>query len=261
MLICTSPLLRVAATLFIALGGALTPAWAAEARTNAGAPSAALAALAERYYEEQARLDPVGATLAGDNRYDDRLPIDISPAQRTLRFATYRRLQKDLAAIDPAPLVDEDRLPRELLAYQLRNKLGFEPFRDDLMPIRPLDAMPIQLAIFAGGQAEQPLNTPAQYDAYLKRLARLPAWNAQALVNMRDGMRRGIVPPRPVVEAALAQLRPLGADALADNPYYAPIGRMPETFTPADRARLTAAYARVVRQQVAPSMRTLAAFV
>jgi len=257
MSIRTSPYTRVAATLLIALAAALPPAQAAGAR----APTAALAALAERYYEEQARLDPVGATLAGDNRYDDRLPIDIAPDQRALRFALYRRLQKQLDAIDAARLGDEDRLTRELLAYQLRNKLGFEPFRDDLMPIRPLDAMPIQLATFAGGQAEQPLNTPAQYDAYLKRLARLPAWNAQALVNMREGMRRGIVPPRPVVEAALAQLRPLGADKLADNPYYAPIARMPASFTPAERARLTAAYARVVQRQVAPSLRTLAAFV
>ena len=44
--------------------------------------------------------------------------------------------------------------------------------------------MPVLLANFASGQAEQPLKTVAQHEAYLKRIGRLPAWVDQAITNM-----------------------------------------------------------------------------
>src|SRR4051812_7852355 len=75
------------------------PALAAEPG-KAGA-SEALAALADTYYEAQARLDPLySATLTGDNRFDDQLPITISPAHRKKRFAMYHHVQRQLAAIN-----------------------------------------------------------------------------------------------------------------------------------------------------------------
>ena len=231
------------------------------AKARPAPPSGMLAALAERYYEVQVRLDPVySGTLAGDNRFDDRLPIGIAPAQRRQRFAMYHRLQRELAAIDKRSLSPRDALTHDLLARELRTRLGFEPFSDHLLPLQQLDAIPTLLANFGGGQAEQPLNTVAQYEAYLRRIARLPAWTAQAIVNMREGMRRQIVPPKPVVSATLAQIRTLASPALADNPFYAPIRHLPASFAEPDRQRLARAYEQQVQRQIVPAMRKLAAF-
>jgi uncharacterized protein (DUF885 family) len=225
-------------------------------------PAAALAALAERYYDDQARLDPVySATLVGDNRFDDQLPITIAPGERKKRFAMYRRVLRQLSAIDKQHLSAADALTHDLLARELRNRLGFEAFHDHLLPLQQMDSLPLMLSIFAGGQREQPLNTVAQYDAYLKRLARLPAWTDQAVANMREGMRRRIMQPKPVVTAMLAQMRPLGSATLADNPFYAPIRNLPASFPAQDRQRLGTAYQAEVERRVAPAMRKLAAFV
>lgn len=225
-------------------------------------PAQALATLAQRYYDAQARLDAVyTATLAGDNRFDDQLPITIAPAQRARRFAMYHRVEKQLAGVDRARLGAEDQLTYDLLARELRSRIGFEPFDDHLLPIQQLDSIPVLLATFGGGQAEQPLKTVAQYEAYLKRISQLPAWTDQALVNMREGMRRGVVQPKAVVTAALGQLRPLGDATLATNAYYAPIRNLPADFSEADRRRLTAAYRTAVTQRVAPALRRLTAFV
>jgi len=43
--------------------------------------NAGLAALAHEYWEWSLVADPLGATLVGDRRYDDRMP-DLSPAAR-----------------------------------------------------------------------------------------------------------------------------------------------------------------------------------
>src|SRR4051794_36538129 len=116
--------------------------------------SARLAALAERYYEAQARMDPVySATLIGDNRFDADLPVDIAPENRRARFAMYRDVLKQLAAIPRAPLSPQDQLTRDTLDQQVRSRLAFERFDDHLLPLEQLDSIPILLANFASGQA------------------------------------------------------------------------------------------------------------
>jgi len=253
-------------TLWVAaLSGVLAlfqpPVDAAPASARDATPGAALATLASQYYDEQARLDPVyTATLAGDNRFDDQLPLTIAPRERRQRFAMYHRIERRLAAIDRARLSPADQLTHDLLARELRTRIGFEAFDDHLLPLQQLDSIPVLLATFGSGQGEQPLKTVPQYDAYLKRIARLPAWVDQAIANMREGMRRGIVQPKAVVVAALGPLRPLGDSSLDKNAFYAPIRNLPASFGESDRRRLTAAYRDVVTRQVAPAMRKLTAF-
>jgi uncharacterized protein (DUF885 family) len=224
-------------------------------------PAGALATLADQYYEAQARFDPVySATLVGDNRFDADLPIGIAPAERDRRFAMYARVQKQLEAIPRSRLGEEDALTYDMLALDVHTRLGFRRFKDHLLPLQQMDSIPLQLATFAGGRAEQPLKTVPQYEAFLHRIEQLPAWTDQAIANMREGVRIGVVQPRAVVTAMLAQLRALGSDDVAANPFGAPIANMPASFSTPDRARLAQAYARAVTRDIAPAMRRLVAF-
>ena len=222
------------------------------------APAEALAALAQRYYDDQARLDPVySATLTGDNRFDDQLPLTLAPAQRQKRFAMYHAVERRLSSIARDRLSPGDALTYDLLARDLRSRIGFEAFPDHLLPVQQMDCIPVLLATFGGGQAEQPLKTVAQYDAYLKRISRLPAWVQQAIANMRTGVQQGIVQPRAVIAASLGTLRPLAVADLASNPFYAPIRNLPASFPEADRRRLSQAYGRAVTQKIAPALAKL----
>jgi len=248
--------------LAVAFAATLTLSHAASAEPARTDSSQALAALAQRYYDAQAQLDPLySATLVGDNRFDDQLPIGIAPAQRQQRFAMYREVQRELATIDRSRLSAADALTHDLLARELRTRLGFEAFNDHLLPLQQLDSVPVLLANLANGQGEQPLATVAQYDAFLRRIERLPAWTQQAVTNMREGMRRGIVQPKPIAAAVLELLRPLGSEHIADNPFGAPMRNMPASFAPAERQRLAAAYRDAIEQRIAPALRSLATFV
>ena len=136
--------LAVALMLFHTMAGAAKPAG-----------SASLAALAQRYYDAQARLDPVySATLVGDNRFDDQLPVGIAPAHRRKRFAMYRDVERQLHAIGRERLDPADQLTHDLLLRDLRTRLGFEKFSDHLLPLQQMDALPVLLATFGSGQAE-----------------------------------------------------------------------------------------------------------
>ncbi|MFY9511260.1 MAG: DUF885 family protein, partial [Rubrivivax sp.] len=182
-------LLRFAFTLLTALA-------AADPLQAAPGAAQALASLAQRYQDTLARLDPVAATQAGDNRFNDQLVITIAPAQRTQHFAALRQLQQALLRIPVAALGDADALTHELLAHDLAARLALERFPEHLLPLQHMDSLPVLLANFGSGQAEQPLQTAAQYRAYLRRIGRLPAWADQAIANLREGRRRGIVQAR-----------------------------------------------------------------
>ena len=240
---------------------ALTLALAFISPVQAATPTERLADLATRYYDTRARLDPLNATQAGDNRFDDLLGQDLVPTERAKRFAAWRGFLKELAALPAKSLPPAERLNRELLEQQLRALLAFEPYPDHLLPFHQMGATPFQVAFFSSGQAGQPLKTAAQLDAYLKRIAALPAWCDQAIANMREGMKRGVVQSRPVVEAALPVLKSL-AEADADHsPFTAPARALPADLSAEDRTRLAEAYRREVTERTQPALRRLAAFI
>lgn len=240
---------------------ALTLAIACLAPAQAATPAERLADVARRYADARSRFDPLTATEAGDNRYDDQLGLGIAPAERSQRFAAWRGFLKEINALPAPSLPPAERLNRELLEGQLRGLLAFEPFPDHLLPLHQMGATPFQLAFYSSGEAGQPLKTAAQLEAYLKRVAGLPAWCDQAIVNMREGMRRGVVQSAPVVEATLPLLKSLAEADAEHSPYTAPVRAQPDGIPAADRGRLTEAYHRELTQHTQPALRRLLAFV
>jgi uncharacterized protein (DUF885 family) len=228
---------------------------------TAATPSQRLADLAARYYQAQARFDPISATLSGDHHFDDQLAIDIAPRERQRRFGHYRRFLGELGRIPRAGLSADEQLTAELLETLLRGRLGFEPYPDHLLAWQQMDPLPIVVASFASGQAGQPLDTVAQHEAYLRRLARLPQWFAQAEANLREGLRRGVVQSRPVMTAALPALRGLTRGELDANPYAEALRHLPAEACATERERLREAYADLIRARIAPAARRLLAFV
>src|ERR1700754_1861947 len=140
--------------------------------------SGALADIAARYFADKMELDPLNAsaTLA-DPRYEGRLTITIAPAEVARTRALNERVKRELASVDAAALGERDRLTRELLLGEAQLAIDGDAFPAHLMPIDLYGGVPLLLSMFGSGDQLQPLKTTADYDNYLKRLQRLPAWN------------------------------------------------------------------------------------
>ena len=253
----------VLASLSMLVSGTLLPGAACLAAVPAatlGTPGARLAALAEYFYEAQVRLDPLGATYSGDSRFNDQLVITIAPAQRAKTFALQRDVLQQLGQIDRGTLELRDALTYDVLQYVLRDTLAFEDFADHLLPINHMSSVPVDLANLASGQSAQPLVTVADHEAYLRRLGRLPDWIEQAIINMREGMRRNIVQPAHVMVSTLPQLKKLVSLSVEDNVFYAPAKNLPTGMATAQRLRLANAYRVLVETRLQPSLHDLIAF-
>jgi uncharacterized protein (DUF885 family) len=199
-------------------------------------------------------------TANGDARYDGEIGIGIAPKVRAAHFARYRQLRQQLGRLPRARLSEADQLTWDLLAYELDAELALAPFPDHLLPLDQFDNVPSTLANYASGAGSQPLATVPQYRAYLGRLRQLPAWLDQAVLNMKEGIGRGIVQPKAISAAMLPQFRQLRSSTAEASVFYTPIKNLPAGFSEADRTALTAQYRQAV-DAINPALARLVAFI
>ena len=229
--------------------------------TNASAASKQLNQLADEYWDAQARFDPVSAGESGDNRFPDQIGMSIAPKNRAHQFALYKGYLKRLHAIRRDGLAQRDQTSYDILDYELKTALRFVPFPEHLLPLNQMDALPVTLANYSSGQQAQSLATVKDYQAYLSRLNQLGPWIDQAIANMREGMKRGIVQPKAIMEAALPQFKQLVAAKAEDSIYYSPVKNFPAAFSDADKKKLTAAYRSTIDAKLNPALKRLADFI
>ncbi|MRV75967.1 DUF885 family protein [Duganella sp. FT92W] len=240
-----------------------SPAQAAPANTTAqqaGPAQRQLALLAKEFHVARARFDPLlFATANGDSRYNDQIGMAISPAVREKQFSVYRHMQARLAGIPRATLAAPDQITLDLLAYELDAALALAPFPEHLLPLNHFDNIPSTLANYAGGTGSQPLGTVKQYQDYLSRVRQLAPWIDQAIANMREGIKQGVVQPKTITQAMLPQMAALRSATADSSVYYSPIKRMPATFGTKDKARLARDY-RAAVDQLNPALERLVRF-
>jgi len=241
-------------------GAAADAAKPAKAAAAASAESRALNKLADDYWDALARFDPVGAGESGDNRFADKIGMAIAPRQRAAQFALYKGFVKRLHAIRRDGLAQRDRTSWDILDYELATALRFEPFPEHLLPITQMDSLPVTLANYASGQGAQSLATAQDYRAYLSRLDQLGPWIDQAIANMREGVKRGVVQPKAIMQSALPQFKQLVAAKAEDSIYYTPAKAFPDAIGAAERKTLARDYRNTIDRKLNPALQRLAAF-
>jgi uncharacterized protein (DUF885 family) len=256
--------LALAAALACAGASAQNQAAAGAAATRAAPASEAskkLNALADEYYDALARFDPVSASENGDNRFYDQIGMSIAPAERAKQFERYKGFLKRLHEVHRDQLAARDQTSYDILDYELKTALRFEPFPEHLLPITQMDSLPVTLANYASGQGAQPLSTVRDYKAYLNRLQQLGPWIDQAIANMREGMKTGVVQPRAIMKSALPQFKQLVSGKAEENIFYTPVKHFPANFSATDKRALLDAYRGAIDNTLNPALARLATFI
>lgn len=213
-----------------------------------------------QYWEDFLRENPIAATFNGDQRYNDRLGAVGSAEQRAQSRALAEKYLSRSAEFDPAPLPPEDRISYDLLRYRLQQVLDGLRFPSGLVPVDQFSGLHLTLAQLGSGTSAQPFQTVQDYDNWLQRAAGYPAAVDAMMVDMRAGMAQRVVIPKSLISRVLPQLDNVGTDDLEKSSYMGPVKKFPASFSPADKARLTEAYGKLVREQLAPANRKLLAF-
>jgi len=207
------------------------PSGSGAAREPNPDPARQLHDLVEAYFEELLQLNPLLATFIGDDRYNDKLPNSIGPEQRALALATDQRYLAAARALDATRLTGGDLITHEIFVRELDRSVQGERFPDYLLPINQAGGLLTTMATLGAGDNAQPFATVKDYKAWLNRLDGYVVWIDQAIVNMREGITRGVVQPRVVIEKVLPQLDAMITADPTQNVYFGPIatGSRPST--------------------------------
>ena len=252
----------------LGLGGAATlatptPALAAgqAASANDAAKAAKLNALYAEYWEEVLRLNPIQATFQGDPRYNDQLPNFLTAESRAEQRAFTERWLKRIEAIGPAGLSGQDLISYEIFVKNSKDELEGDKFPGWMMPINQFGNIAGFVAQLGSGTNAQPFVTVQDYDNWRKRAANVPAIFDTAILNMREGMRAGVVQPKVLMQKVLPQFDALIKDNPEETLFWGPIRKLPDSFSAADKARITAEYRTMIQDELMPAYRELRAFI
>ncbi len=193
-----------------------------------------------------------------DRYWDERVPAGnpLSPQFLADSLATERRFLDEILALAPNRLDAGARLNYDIFRKQREMAIEGLTYPAELLPVSPFDGVPQQMA----RMAEQPLKSAKEYASWQLRIEDYAGWSKQAIVNMREGMRRGYTSPRVLMERMLPLLEGLGNDS-STNVFYIPVRGMPGTITEPERTRLAAALTKEVQDTLLPAYRELHDFI
>ena len=213
------------------LGGMLGGvAWPLQALARS-APDARLATAFDRIFAASLRLSPENATGLGLDkgklaalraRLDDR-----SAAGRAARRAANREALASLRAIDPAGLSQQAAQQRAVAIYRYEQELAGAPFGVESVE-RPYPITQQQGAYFDIPDfldSRHPVETTADAEAYLTRLAGFATALDAETEFQRSEAARGMVAPGWAIDLALAQMSKMRGVTAEANPLVQSLAR------------------------------------
>lgn len=224
-------------------------------------PSISFDSLLSQYYEERLKLFPLDATYAGDNRYNDQLPNDLTQEYREKVKSFFTSYRDQLKTIEKNTLSENDQMSYEVLLWECTMALEGLTFNDYLLPINQFWCTPLLIGQIASGSSVQPFTTVKDYDNWLSRLDAYLVWCDTAMANMKKGMATGYVLPKSLTLKVIPQFADLDHGPVEEHLFYTPIKNLPSDFSEAEKERLTDAYRKMVGDKIIPKYRQMHDFI
>lgn len=218
-------------------------------------------AIFEAYFEKQLELNPIYASVIGDDRYNDRLAVTIAPEWRAESLAVDKEYLAKIQAIDESQLEGQARLSYRIFVRDLERRIAATRFPSHLLPLSQFFSVPNFFAQLGSGQSVHPFNTVKDYEDFLKRTDGFVAWVDQAIVNMNEGIEKGYTQPAILMERVIPQLEAHIVENAEDSLFWKPVADMPVEFSAADRERLSAAWRDTVMNRIVPAYAKLRDYV
>ena len=235
---------------------------------SAPAPAAADAAQSEHdklfalFDDADARelaLNPLSRLFRGDDSNAGRLGDQLTDSAFLASRTDIKLNLALLAQIDRSKLNATDQLAYDVFKYtQETNLKGYSDAMRALTEVRPLNhffGLHTYYPTFASGTGVAPFKTLQNYEDNLTRHDDYIAFVERAIARFREGMKSGVLETRLTTEIMVSQLDTQLAQPIAQSQYMGPTTMFPDSFSAADKARLTAAYEAKTRAIYAANTR------
>lgn len=225
------------------------------------------------YYDFKKEINPIEATKAGFNSYNDTITNYISDSYQETLKAGYANFLNRLDSYDESMMTAAQWLSLRVMQWDCSVKLeGLEnelvtmasPIYDlpsfELMPLLQIQSLHLYVAQLGSGASVQPFKTIKDYDSWMKRLEDYMYFLDTCILKMEEGIAKEVVLPRAITLKMIPQLQEFINAPIEEHLFTAPLRNFPENINESDRARIKTAYEVFVSGQLIPKYRKLDSF-
>lgn len=216
--------------------------------------------LTENYFKEKNELDPLNATLNGQNEFNDQFVFEMTDSYRKKQAAFFDKYQKELSGYDLENLSAEEKISYEIIKWETEVGQDLLKTQANLMPIQQFWGTHLTMTQFASGTAAQPFKTEKDYRDFLKRIDAYSVWIDSAIVYMKKGIDKKLVLPKALTEKLIPQFADQITPKIEDNLFYSTIKEMPKDFSEETKTALKEEYAKVISEKLMPKYQLMTDF-
>ncbi len=222
---------------------------AAEAPSSLEDRRKALNRLFDEYWQDSMRHNPEFASSLGDKRYNDQIS-DYSVRAYNQGLEREQAFLFRLAAIDPAGLTPQEATSRDLLLRDLTQAQEASEFKEWEMPLNQMGGIHTTYVELV---RQLTFTSDKDYSDWITRLHAIPTAFDQVQHNMSIGVEDKRVPPKILLEQALAQVKELAHQKPEDSPLAMPIKSFPASIPAPEQDRIRDEMLAVIGKEVLPA--------
>ncbi len=230
----------------IASSGARSSAAPATAEPDA---VARLHELFDREWAWRLKQSPELATSVGVHDDDDKLS-DLAPETLARQAKETEAFRAELAKIDREALPFAEQANYDIFATQLRERVESHAFGEQYLTINA------DSGFYSGFPLiwqSMPFQTVKGYENYISRLRAFPRYMDQNIALMREGLKRGMTPPKVTLVGIEKSIQPLAVFDDKTSSLWTPFTRMPPQIPAGERERLLKAGRDAILEAVVPA--------
>lgn len=225
------------------------------------------------YHQFKLEINPIEATKAGYQEYNDTIANYVSDQYQMYLQESYESFLQRTREINTDQLTETQGLALEVMQWDCEmKKIGLEqplaiitsPIYNlptlEVFPLGQIQSLHLYVAQLAGGTSVHPFNTLKDYEDWLARLEDYLDFLDTSILQMRDGLEQELVLPKALIQKMIPQIEAFTQEPVEDHLFYSPILNLPEDLDLEQQDTLKKAYASFIAKRLIPKYQELFQF-
>lgn len=189
--------------------------------------------------------------------YDEEAyPMGLPTRQRYEKTAEFAdSLLLEVKALNSDELEESDAISAELLAFVLQSRIDYYKFERFLNPLLSDSGFHVSWPYMV-----RPITNYEQAKKYLKKLNALPTYVDHQLVNIREGLKKGVSQPKVIFKGYESTYNDHIVSDIKESYFYSPFKNLPETLTGLQKDSVLTAAEEVIKNKVIPQYERIKIF-
>lgn len=189
--------------------------------------------------------------------YDKKgFPLGLFTKERYKAEAEFAQTTlNQLAKVDLSRLKETDRISAALLKFVLQEKIDFFKYERYLNPLLSDSGFHSDL-----NYQVRPFTTYKQVTDYLNKLNSISVFVDQHLVNLREGLEKGVSQPKVIFKGYETSYNDHIVDDFQESYFYSPFNNLPEALSETQKDSVLVAAKEAINGVVVPQFRRIKTF-